>query len=114
MTQQDLFDFPQITDPDGAELMAMLRGEPHMAGIELQNRMRWNARRVRAAARACHGLVVSGPGSDGYSLVSDIPVGEAIACANQRRSQGWDMVSSGDDMEKMARRYGKPIDNPAK
>jgi len=107
---------PAPADTDARAVWAALAGRPRtpleslVAALNAEGipKHTWTPRRVRAAVRAADGLIVSGPGSAGYSRVCDIPASEGIRCARKRQSQGWDMVKYGGTMQTMAKLYGLP------
>ena len=63
---------PASAAADAAMLVALLGVERRwMTSAELACALCWTDRRIRAAAEAADGKVLSGPGSPGYKLTAD-------------------------------------------
>ena len=76
-------------DADALTLGALLRREGRrMTAAEIAAELDWEDRRVRAAAEACGGAVLSAPGIAGYRLASATAVADYYAQERLRyRSQ---------------------------
>jgi len=77
MTQLDLFVKPTTeAEQDADKLQQYLRGQDWQSAAKIGAYLRWTDRRVRAAASASNGAVLSGPGSPGYKLAAETSVAE--------------------------------------
>lgn len=76
---------------DAAELVAFLDARPALLGrpaADLGAALGWNDRRLRAAAEASDGEILSAPGCTGYRLARSTPVDDYLANERARyRSQ---------------------------
>jgi hypothetical protein len=67
---------------DAEELVALLDGNPALRrrpAAQLCEQLGWNDRRLRAAAEASDGEVLSAPGCTGYRLARHTPVSDYLA-----------------------------------
>ena len=73
---------PASAAADAAMLVALLGVERRwMTSAELACALCWTDRRIRAAAEAADGKVLSGPGSPGYKLTRDATPAEMCVVA---------------------------------
>lgn len=77
---------------DAADLLSFLRGRGWTAGGDLVRLLGWPERRVRAAAEAARGEILSGPGSPGYILTREANANEREAIVSALRSQARRMI----------------------
>jgi hypothetical protein len=83
---------PSTPATDAVDLRAFLQGRGWTAGADLVRLLGWPERRVRAAAEAARGEILSGPGSPGYILTRDASANDRESIVAALRSQARRMI----------------------
>lgn len=83
---------PTTPDMDAADLRAALCGRGWVSAGQLAQDLGWTDRRVRAAAEAARGEILSGPGSPGYIVTREASADDREAIVRALRSQARRMI----------------------
>ena len=83
---------PSTPDGDATDLVDALRGRGWVNAGHLALTLGWTDRRVRAAAEAAKGEILSGPGSPGYIVTREASADDREAIVRALRSQALRMI----------------------
>jgi len=102
---------PQDIDPDAARVFAELAGCGWVGREALQLRLggafEWPEKRIRDAANASKGYIISGPGSPGYIRVDECDLEQGDHVRRAMRQQGRRMLRRSIEMNNKLHAYAK-------
>jgi len=84
---------PQRAEADAVALARFLQGRGWLTAADLKAGLGWNERRVRAAAAASTGDILSGPGMPGYRITREASADERDSAIAALRAQARRMIA---------------------
>lgn len=92
---------PSNAQDDAAFLVLKLRGRGWVRAKQISAESGWPDRRIRAAAEAARGHILSGPGSDGYCVTREASADDRERVISGLRSQARRMLSRSIQLAKI-------------
>lgn len=99
-------DSPEISQDEIALVSEYLAGKGWVKSGALMEALNLDERRIRAIAEASDGLIISGPGSPGYRLMTGVAdLKEVDEAANRLESQANRMLLRAESLRRRARTF---------
>jgi hypothetical protein len=97
-------DAPEISQDEVDRVVGYLKGQGWVKGGTIMAALDLDERRIRAIAEASDGLIISGPGSPGYRLLTGAgDLREVDEAANRLESQANRMLLRAESLRRRAR-----------